>query len=168
MDTSDIVTSSGLEKYLYELARESEQSDQVSLEQFLRSLLALVEERPIDTPSYGLLGRLCGEAFRREPPPFDEAWMAYDELPEETKDYEQFRLMLLYQIADLRRMKDVGILDLDGGIRWMGVDSPTGQRWYNTTVSLYLRCGAPVREEATTTYGWRDWIGFLEDGQSYE
>src|SRR5215213_10052686 len=98
MDTSDIVTSSDLEKYLYELARESEQSDQVSLEQFLRSLLALVEEQRIDKPSYALLGRLCGEALRREPPPFDEAWMVYTTPPDyKPFDFEVFRKMLLYQ-----------------------------------------------------------------------
>jgi hypothetical protein len=65
-------------------------------------------------------------------------------------------------------MKDAGILDLDSAMRWMGVDSPTGHRWYNTTVSLYLRCGAPVWGEPKTDCTWLDWIWFLQDGQWYE
>jgi hypothetical protein len=98
MDASEIVTTSDLETYLYELAGESEKSDSPSLEVFLRSFLALMDAQPIEAPSFPLLGRLCGEALRREPPPFNEAWMQYVDLPEETNDYEQFKRMLLYRL----------------------------------------------------------------------
>jgi hypothetical protein len=123
-----------------------------SLEEYLRSLLVVVERHAEKTPT-------CDPAWAQE-----LAHPVYD-----LTGFASVRQRLHGQIADLRQMRDAGMYNLDGGTLWMGVDSPAGYRWYNQFPESYLSCAAEgmyraYEDECT----WDDVEMFLTDGQYYE
>jgi hypothetical protein len=56
--------------------------------------------------------------------------------------------VIIGQIVDLREMDRAGTFAND--LRYFGVDSPRGSRWYNFDPLTFLECGA-----AGTFDGWR-------------
>lgn len=127
-----------------------------SLEEYLRSLWTTVSRRRENPPSYPLFATLIREAFEIVPEPFDPAWLAYEKaLSWDYKDgtyvinaykdgqwivvasnVDDFAILtntLLCQIADLNRMDK----QLSEPYRYFGIDSPTGNRWYNFNVFTY-------------------------------
>jgi hypothetical protein len=113
------------------------------LDDYLRSLLSLVEEHHAQPVTYSLLASLLRDAFDAPPVQFDASWLAYaypplDQEPALTP-LERLRRMLRYQIADWHRMRESGILENE--YRYFGIDSPTGNRWYNFSPEEFLECG---------------------------
>ena len=193
MSAAQIKTVRDLLDYLYTL---SEKAADISLDTYLRTLWGLIQ-REQNTPD--LVGKLFAEAFVKEPLPFDEDWLQYKAPSLDNKpmnDYEYLRHTILYQIADLYRIRDLEISPLD---RYAGFESPTGHIWYNTELAGYLECGVsgfyshsegfnnkdlshssdplssllselkPVgREFNSTEFSWRDVAEILYLGQIYE
>lgn len=148
-----------------------------SLEEYLRALLPLVEARGAQPPTYEWLADALRLAFAAEPAPFDPAWLEREQLPRDGKEDagpELARDMLLWQIADLRRMRGGALED-----KWrcFGVESPTGNDWYNFDPRTYMGCtaaGLNDHPDGGRLAAYRDrctWYvlaWFLELGRLYE
>jgi hypothetical protein len=113
---------------------------QPPLGDYLRSLWQIVRaDGGAPLSAERLLG-WCAAAFTTPPPAFDQAWM--DLKPASWDDdatFATWERMILWQIADLRRMEAAGTLEQPD--RYFGIDSPSGARWYNFDPLGYLECG---------------------------
>jgi hypothetical protein len=149
-----------------------------SLEEYLRALWGILSPKRETEPSWAFFAQCFQDAYTASIIEFDEAWMRY-ELPPALvddiagNDFGLVEEMLLSQIADLRRMRNAGTLDIEPHILWMGVISPTKQSWYNFSVHSYLECASRWMEDARNDFGesictWFDLALFLEVGQIYE
>ena len=130
------------------LVKRSRESSQ-TLEEYLRAVLALVwryEGRPYITPTEFI--QLLSEALTANPLTFDPDWGAYyDSKPGSRSSFTDWLATVREQVVDLREMADAGILANE--LRYFGVSSPRGARWYNFDVGTYLECAA-----AGTFGGW--------------
>jgi HEAT repeat protein len=162
-----------------------------SLEEYLRSLWRIVSQSQVSSPSLEQVAEWLTAAFTIEPPPFDPEWM------KRVKDYssslqtqDDWENLILFQIADLRRMADAG--QLEDEQRYYGIDSPSGERWYNFDPFTYLECGvrgalggyeedevivlvpSPEGQSANSpvheidNLGWGGFSAILECGRVYE
>lgn len=176
MKVSQIQTRGDLKNYISSLTVEYEQTFTGTLEEYLRSLWGLIQMNRESEITFSLLGQLLHDAFVNEPPPFDESWLIFENPPDITLDekdahYTDFSIlqqMICYQIADLHRMKQAGILDKP--YLALGADSPTGNRWFNFDPISYLRCATAsmVKNLSATTCNWQDLTLLLWLGQIYE
>lgn len=144
-----------------------------TLEEYLRSLWSLVQAHRDSQPSFSLMADLIARALYTEPAQFDEQWLAYTkpslpEPPENKGTFEMLNDMLLYQIADLHRMKLTGQLDQSPFVLWLGIDSPTRHRWYNFDVDPYFECGCQCLDPTSAANDWGSFVVFLWCGQIYE
>jgi hypothetical protein len=162
-----------------------------SLEAYLRSLWLVVSKQRPDTPTAQQVADWLEQAFNTMPPAFDPRWLQL--IPKydfENAGYDDWEGVIQFQIADLRRMAESGILE--DKYRYFGVDSPSGSRWYNFDPLIYLECGirgtlggyqetevivliapsdgqsadSPVYE--INELNWEEFIGILECGRVYE
>src|SRR5919199_5193069 len=95
------------------------------LEEYLRALWRLVQENRPATVSYDWVATALKQSFSVDPVPFDEVWLESTEPPDERRvkdDFEFLRGVLLFQIADLRRMAENG--QLQDPHRYFGIQSP--------------------------------------------
>lgn len=112
-----------------------------SLEAYLRSLWHLIaEERPslIDA---GQLIIWLEQAFLQKPPEFQVSWYDYLQpapLSKLNATFADWESVILFQIADLKRMEESG--DLACPERYCGITSPSGTRWTNFDPITYLEC----------------------------
>jgi hypothetical protein len=143
---------------------ERHQSNGRSLEEYLRALWQLARAVGMQssfTPDEFF--ELLSAAFNVPPPPFDEVWRsryptksthvsveylaakfglawdfeAHDPDPPGFTTWEHF---VLRQIVDLREMTEHG--SLNDPMRYLGIDSPRGERWYNFTPCAFLEAAA--------------------------
>lgn len=164
-----------------------------SLETYLLSLWSLVVTESTDLiDAYQLLSWL-ERAFEHEPPPFQPHWFNYP-LPQPFRKriatFSDWEDVILFQIADLRRMAESGDLTSPG--RYEGITSPSGAQWYNFDPITYLECAVrgtmggyhPNRLVQTEneaahcafnrtsyvirTFTWADMILMATFGQMYE
>ncbi len=161
-----------------ELAEEKRQCSR-SLAEYLRAIYGLIwrEQRVMN---YSVLYDLYQQSFESEPVAFDDAWIKLTRSPERPEDAEGSRELALetiaFLIADLRRMDKAGILSLDPSIIYGGIDSPTGNRWYNFDSSTFIECGARGardlvgndRETELSTISWSEVASIIELGRDYE
>lgn len=111
-----------------------------SLEDYLRSLWSIVSQYRGLPLSQENVATWLERAFTEEPPPFDPTWMLRPKTEcNETDTFEGWENIILYQIADLRRMGELGMLH--DKYRYMGLTSPSGLSWYNFDPLTYLDCG---------------------------
>jgi len=84
------------------------------------------------------------------------------------KPFTVLQQMICYQIADLHRMAQAGLLE--NKWRSFGIDSPTGHRWYNFDPSSYLHCAVQSLQVdgVSTDASWIDLAILLWLGQIYE
>ena len=159
-----------------------------SLEEYLRSLWSIVSQsRDLPLALENIVAWL-ERAFTEEPPPFDPAWMLRPKTEcHEPDSFEGWENIILYQIADLRRMGELGMLDDE--YRYMGLTSPSGLSWYNFDPLTYLGCGmsgpwyrnerlmpayVPENDQIDSGTGekreisWRDFYAILYMGRIYE
>jgi hypothetical protein len=162
-----------------------------SLEDYLCSLWSIVSRSQHSLPTFEKLVEWLEKAFTEEPPQFNPDWMERSLWYEgELTDYADWEHLILFQIADLRRMAEAGILENE--YRYYGIDSPSGSRWYNFDPLTYLECGVrgmyggyeedevivlippPEGESADSPvcilneFTWQDFSGILKYGQEYE
>ncbi|AWH84713.1 hypothetical protein HYN59_06075 [Flavobacterium album] len=151
------------------------QATDVSLETYLLSLLKLVEKEKSreDVPAELFL-QILQDAFTSEPAKFNPEWLKIKKAPKENPNasgYDYAVAVIQFQISDLRKMKGK---QLDDPYKTMGIDSETGERWYNFDPMGNLECGARCCVDGGSDeneYELLDW-GFLgqllEMGRIYE
>jgi hypothetical protein len=118
MDPSHVKTTGDFRKYVLLLASERATPTPRSLEEYLRALCGLIQQAQAHQVTYALLGQLLHDAFLAEPLPFDENWLQYDAPPDLDEDenengrsFSVLQHMICYQIADLHRMAQAGLLE---------------------------------------------------------
>ncbi len=173
MDPFHIKTTLDFRKYVLFLAKGRATTTPRSLEEYLRALWSLIQQAQAHRVTYALLGQLLHDAFLAEPLPFDEHWLQYNAPPdldraENGNAFSVLHHMICYQIADLHRMDQAGLLEKEW--RYLGIDSPTGHRWFNFDPSSYLECAAQTlrEDDVSTAAGWINLAILLWLGQIYE
>jgi hypothetical protein len=173
MEPFHIKTTGEFRKYVLLLANGRATTTTRSLEEYLRALWGLIQQAQSHRVTYALLGQLLHDAFLAESLPFDETWLQYDAPPDLDEDgnrrsFSLLQHMICYQIADLHRMAQAGLLENEW--RYFGIDSPTRHRWFNYDPSSYLECAAQTLrvDGVSTDAGWIDLAILLWLGQIYE
>lgn len=169
---------------------------QGSLEEYLRSLWALIQRDRLLEPTWDLILTILKEAFVSPPLLFDPDWLKFNQPLDWEYQEDEYVLMgikgnnrtviergvepirlleetILFQISDLFRMRDN---QLNNEFRYLGVKSPTGNTWYNFDVFTYLKCATGGQEDHmgknTVVQNHEcDWVFFavlLELGRLYE
>ncbi len=151
MDSSQIQTIGDFRRFVLFLADVRAPGTARSLEEYLRGLWHLIQQAQAEPVTYALLGQLLQDAFLAEPLPFQETWLQYEAPPalDEDENGESFSVLqqlICYQIADLHRMAQAGLLE--NKWRFLGIDSPTGHRWFNFDPSSYLTRCATLKKVA--------------------
>ena len=152
-----------------------------NLEDFLRSMWGEILKNQDNPITWAILIDIISDAWTNEPLEFDEKWLdiiqSADDIEIERDvtlpDFEYLRGTILFQIADLRRMRDAGYFELDGNILFMGKQSPTGAIWYNWTPQDFLTCGIGgigdhQGDDNLPDATWRNLAELLYLGQMYE
>jgi hypothetical protein len=182
IDPSHIKNTRDFRSYVLLLADGIATTTTRSLEEYLQALWSLIQHAQDQPVTYAMLGQLLHDAFLTEVPPFDEMMLQYeappdlddDEAPPDLNDDENgepfttLQQMICYQIADLHRMAQTGLLE--NPLRYYGIDSPTGHRWFNFAPASYLQCAAQSLQEdgIATNVSWMDLAILLWLGQIYE
>ncbi|MEZ5008487.1 MAG: hypothetical protein R2753_10105 [Chitinophagales bacterium] len=161
------------------------------LEEYLLALLKIVEENKSKKLNYNLVIEMIQGAFESESLKFKDEWLKYDSAPDENRmskkitnpeisqsidksnasslEPQDFTIEVLkFQIAELHRMKGK---QLENEYRYFGIQSETGNSWYNFDPFTNLECGARCMEDNETDFDNLNWsfIGeLLENGRIYE
>lgn len=167
-----------LSKLYDSIKKRNNSEDEPSLEKYLCSFYSILDTCT-EKPSYDLFIRIAQGAFHAPPTPFDNSWMERTEPPEIEEDSENSKAIaqdtLNFLIADLRRMKNKGILEKDP-VLFAGVISSTGHSWYNFEPSLFLECAArgavdiagSDSEQNLEEIKWSEFASILDLGRFYE
>ena len=160
------------------------------LEEYLSSLLMLVEREKSQTLTPELLLKVLQDAFTFEPAEFNSDWLRITDAPDSNIMSKKFTnpefssgvvpnesgldytiAVLHFQISELHKMRDKQLLD---EYRYFGIDSETGNRWYNFDPLTNLECGAACMldntedEDASVELTWQTLGELLEMGRIYE
>ncbi|MDW7692198.1 hypothetical protein R9C00_14345 [Flammeovirgaceae bacterium SG7u.111] len=161
------------------------------LEEYLLALLKLIEMNRTKEVTYKLILEIISEAFTSEPYAFKNEWLKCETAPDENRMSRKFTHpdiseaidktntsdlttydftieVLRFQIAELHKMRGK---QLENEYRFFGVQSETGNSWYNFDPFANLECGARCMEDNETDFSSLDWsfIGeLLENGRIYE
>jgi len=165
------------------------------LETYLLALLKLIEQEREQTLTADFLLKLILEAFSSEPKKFDNNWLKIVKAPDEKTIYNKFTdetanssedenatandieiyytiAVLQFQIAELHKMKGK---QLDDKEKYFGIDSETGNRWYNFDPDSILECGMRCYldhddddNEQEFEVSWQTLGDLLEMGRIYE
>ncbi len=178
-------------KHICNLKHNFENKD---LEIYLLSLLNLVQHEENQNLTSDLLLSLLQNAFTSEPAEFKEQWLEIIEAPDENVLSKKFTnpeinskidkaiisekvgidytiAVLLFQISELHKMKGK---QLEDDMRYFGIDSETGNCWYNFDPITNLECGARCildnddDEEKEFIVSWQTLGELLEMGRIYE
>lgn len=154
----------------------------ISLEEFLRSVWNTILIHQHGEPSASLFVQIISEAWDGDSGEFDSEWLKIQESADgiefttqkQMNDFDYLRGTILYQIADLRRMRNAGYFERGANVLFMGVQSPTGATWYNLSPKSFLECGTRgmkdgAREDIELNdVTWRFFAELLHLGQLYE
>lgn len=157
------------------------------LETYLLALLKLVEQEREQTLTADLLLKLLHDSCNSEPKKFDKEWLKIVTAPDEEDVYKKMNnkanssledigiyytiAVLQFQIAELHKMKGKQLND-EG--RSFGIDSETGNRWYNFDPHSILECGMRCYldycedDEQEFEVSWQTLGDLLEMGRIYE
>lgn len=164
------------------------------LETYLLALLKLVEEEKAQNLTADLLLKLIREAFSSEPKEFNAEWLNIQTAPDENIMSKKFTnpeinagidktvvsdktgidysiAVLHFQIAELHKMRGD---QLEDEMRFLGIDSETGNRWYNFDPMANLECGTrgildnEDDDEKEFKVSWQTLGELLEMGRIYE
>lgn len=121
-----------------------------SLEDYLKVLLRLGgPHRELAGLALSSFAGLLEGALHGEPPPFDPLWpQQYQRGKRDLGGYDRWERTIVDQIVDLHEMEQAGTFAND--LRYFGIDSPRGSRWYNFDPLTFLECAV-----AGTFDGWR-------------
>jgi hypothetical protein len=143
------------------------EQNNISLEDYLLALWAVIEKYKNQKPSYQLFAIMIDEAFEAPPSKFDEQWIAYENhlswtykngsyviekykdgeqviIQSNVDDYEILKHTILYQIVDFRKLSPDKIKDPQS---FFGIDSGKGDTWYNFTPIDYWSCAIRGMED---------------------
>jgi len=184
MDVFQVETLEDFIRYVRFLASGVASTSTRSLEEYLRALWSLLLQYPQDGKiTYLRFAGALDQAFLVDPLPFDEAWLQYTAPPdmirtrpnvalrqEKNSVFAVFERMICYQIADLHRMKEAGMLDKSPNILYLGLQSPTGHSWYNFEPASFLECATAgfSDNDVEVDAHWGVFAGLLWLGQVYE
>jgi len=116
-----------------------EGKDARSLEEYLRALWSLAKDHGQPEIMLPLFLNWIENAFATPAPEFDSSWnKVFPDFEKDWDSYEDWHSMILFQIADLRRIKNAG--QLSDKFRYFGLQSPSGESWYNFDPFTYLEC----------------------------
>ncbi len=133
----------------------------LNLEEYLRAMLKLVLDNQEKKPSLDLFFKLMKMAFVSQPIALDKKWLDIDEPPIEQYDFELtdqeegielikkepssrqedldfLTQVLKFQIAELHKMQKKQLQDQS---KYFGVESETGNLWYNFDPFSNLEAG---------------------------
>jgi len=179
------------EEFYTQITSLSETFENRDLKEYLLALLKIVEENRSKTLTYELVIDMIKNAFISEPLEFEEEWLKYDTAPDENRLSKKFTNpeisqsidksnystlepfdftieVLKFQIAELHRMTGK---QLDNEYRYFGIQSETGNSWYNFDPFGNLECGARCMDDNETDFDNLNWsfVGeLLENGRIYE
>ncbi len=120
------------------------------METYLLALLKIAEQLKEQPLTADLLSKILMDAFTSEPKQFDTEWLKIIKAPDEKKfinsktgyssggKYNYTIAVIKFQIAELHKMKGKQMEDES---RHFGIDSETGNRWYNFEPDSILECG---------------------------
>ena len=155
---TEIQNKTDLMNFIIQTIHDYEDSYNGSLEEYLRSVWMLINKYKEHNVSYSLIGSIIREAFHTSPAEFQSTWLDYTTPPpfqevmstrnnitksssnlnkHKKVDFNLLKRTILFQIADLHRMKDN---ELKNEMRFFGIVSPTGNSWYNFDIFSYLEC----------------------------
>ena len=164
------------------------------LETYLLALLKLVDQKKDENLSAELLLKLIQEAFIAEPAEFNSEWLSIIKPRDQNIMSKKFTnpginpsfnkaaisdksgidysiAVLQFQISELHKMRQK---QLRNEIRYLGIDSETGNRWYNFDPMTNLECGARCildggdDNENEFNVSWQTLGELLEMGRIYE
>jgi hypothetical protein len=176
MNIGQIKTQKDFCDFIRVLAKDASSSNR-SLEDYLRALWLLVQKHKNDKLSFVLLAQMLNDALTAPVAPFDDDWLNYEKPPSELSqnhpvenDFEFLKKMILYQIADLHRMREEGALDAPPHILWLGASRKGGSTWYNFEPATFLSIalGGIKTDSDNTEYDWSNLAIQLWLGQIYE
>jgi len=176
MKTDQIKTQKEFCDFIHLLTKSANGFDR-SLEEYLSALWLLAQKHKNDELSFALLAKMLDDAFVTPAPPFDLNWLNYEEPPSELSQnypvknkFEFFQKMILYQIADLHRMRQEGVFETPPQFLWLGASRKGGVTWYNfePVGFLYNALGGLEAGSNNTEYDWGNLAIQLWLGQIYE
>lgn len=161
------------------------------LEEYLLALYKVIKENKAKQLTYDLVLHMIKEAFIVDPIEYQTEWSKIRTAPDDNRMSRKFTNpeisesidktnrselspynftieVLKFQIAELRRMKDK---ELKNEYRYFGIQSETGNFWYNFDPFTNLECGVRCMEDNETDFNLLSWsfIGeLLENGRIYE
>lgn len=161
------------------------------LEEYLLALFKIVEVNKSKDLTYELVVKMIQDAFNSEPLEFKNEWLECNTAPDENRISKKFTNpeinqsidksnfsnlspynftieVLKFQIAELHKMKGK---QLEDKYRYFGIQSETGNYWYNFDPYGNLECGARCMEDNEANFNSLNWsiIGeLLENGRIYE
>ena len=136
----------------FDALKSSLNSNKKSLEEYWRAVYPLVLEKKDESPCMKLFFEILMEAVSSEPIQLNKDWLKINEPPnsintninlhkEGNNTYsgvEFFLKTLEFQISELHKMKNKQLKD---EYKYYGIDSETGNRWYNFDPIGILECG---------------------------
>ncbi len=161
------------------------------LEEYLLALYKIIEDNKNEPITYGLILTMLKDAFTSDLYNFQNEWLNCNIAPDENRMSKKFTNpeisssidksnssdlspydftieVLKFQIAELHKMRGK---QLDNEYRFFGIESETGNYWYNFDPFENLICGARCLEDNDVDFDSLDWsfIGeLLENGRIYE
>ncbi len=169
----------------------SDKFENRDLEEYLLALYKLIENKRTEELTYNSIFDIISEAFTSESAPFNNDWLDCNSSPDGNRMSKKFTNpeireqidksntsglspydftieVLKFQIAELHKMRGK---QLENEYRYFGVQSETGNYWYNFDPFANLECGARCMEDNDTDFSSPDWSFFgelLENGRIYE
>ena len=143
----------------------------VELDVFLPAIWTQCRQVSESNPTWQDIADVVARAFE-----LDTSQIILSDLkPEEPSEihekcgWKEFEQTILFQIADLQRMRGGA---LDNELRYFGVQSPTENTWYNFDSLGFLECGLAGISDGFGKFqfesNWGSFQLFLEYGRLYE
>lgn len=137
MNPASLQTNRDLYQFIMSLSKRHQNCSR-SLEEYLRALLALARkfrhQQSISLPDFA---NMLEMALNAEPAQFEETWASIDSI-DEANSFEDWEKYACWQIVELRQMERAGTFK--DPMRYFGVNSPRGARWYIFDSITYLEC----------------------------
>lgn len=160
-------------------------SSNKNLEEYWRSMYPLVIQKKHKKPTLELFFELIKDSIENPPIKLNADWLksinppesnlfeeevknGEKELKSDNDEFEFFLKVLEFQIAELHKMKDK---ELKNEHRYFGINSETGNRWFNFDPMGILDCGLSGMESNGFNKDLENWIflgEIIEMGRIYE
>ena len=160
-------------------------SSNKSLEEYWRSMYLLALNKKDDKPTLDLFFEMIAESINQSSIELNPNWLSSTNPPEsnifeeevrngnkelksDIQEFEFFLKVLEFQIAELHKMKNK---QLKNEYRYFGIDSETGNRWFNFDPMGILECGSSGMESNGFNKDLESWIflgEIIEMGRIYE